>query len=201
MVKTKLILAYFAGLTTLMGMDTSALSNSYNLEYYGKYEEAWAAGEKLAAENPKEYFFQLRAAWLAYLAGKYTRSFELYQNALILKPDATEPRLGQLFPLMALGKYKQAEVVAQSVLRSDPKNYTARIKLAYSLYLAGEFSRSEKYYGELALEFPSDATVLMGFGWAELKQGKKGQARENFQRVKMMFPENKYADEGLYWAK
>jgi tetratricopeptide (TPR) repeat protein len=182
-------------------MDPSALQSTYTLEYYGKYAEAFAAGEKIAFENPKEYFFQLRAGYLAYLAAKYTRSLELYQNALLLKPDALEPRLGQLLPLLALGKYKQTEITAQAILRSDPKNYTARIKLAYAAYLAGEFAKSEKHYADLAADFPSDATVLMGLGWASLKQGKKAGAREHFQRVKLMFPENKYADEGLSWTK
>jgi tetratricopeptide (TPR) repeat protein len=177
------------------------LQISYSLEYYGKYADACTLGEKLTAENPKEYFFALRAGWLAYLAGKYSRSLDLYQNALLLKSDSLEPRLGQLLPLLALGKYKQVEMTALAILRSDPKNYTARIKLAYALYLAGEFSRSEKQYAELEADFPSDATVLMGLGWAQLKQGKKSPAQQQFNRVKTMFPENKYADEGLKWAK
>ena len=180
---------------------TDDLQSSYSLEYYGKYADAYALGEKLTAENPKEYFYALRAAWLAYLAGKYSRSLDLYQNALLLKSDALEPRLGQLMPLLALGKYKQVEMTALAVLRTDPKNYTARIKLAYALYLAGDFSRSEKHYADIETDFPSDATVLMGLGWAQLKQGKKSAAQQQFNRVKVMFPDNKYADEGLKWAK
>ncbi len=185
----------------IRGIDPSVLQSTYTLEYYGKYNEAFAAGEKLIAENPKEYFYQLRAGYLAYLAGHFTRSLELYQNALLLKPESLEPRLGKLLPLIALGKYNEAALAAQAVLRSDPKNYTARIKLAYAYYLAGDFPRSEKQYADLATDFPSDATVLMGLGWAQLKQGKKSPARQNFERVKLMSPDNKYADEGLAWAK
>ena len=186
---------------TLYAGSADDLQSSYSLEYYGKYADAYALGEKLTAENPKEYFYALRAAWLAYLAGKYSRSLDLYQNALLLKSDALEPRLGQLMPLLALGKYKQVEMTALAVLRTDPKNYTARIKLAYALYLAGDFSRSEKHYADIETDFPSDATVLMGLGWAQLKQGKKSAAQQQFNRVKVMFPDNKYADEGLKWAK
>lgn len=191
----------FAACVSQYAAAADDLQSSYSLEYYGKYADAYALGEKLTAGNPKEYFFALRAGWLAYLAGKYSRSLDLYQNALLLKSDSLEPRLGQLLPLLALGKYKQLEMTALAILRSDPKNYTARIKLAYALYLAGEFSRSEKQYAELEADFPSDATVLMGLGWAQLKQGKKSPAQQQFNRVKTMFPENKYADEGLKWAR
>lgn len=186
---------------TLYAGSADDLQSSYSLEYYGKYADAYALGEKLTAENPKEYFYALRAGWLAYLAGKYSRSLDLYQNALLLKSDALEPRLGQLMPLLALGKYKQVEMTALAVLRTDPKNYTARIKLAYALYLAGDFSRSEKHYADIEADFPSDATVLMGLGWAQLKQGKKSAAQQQFSRVKIIFPDNKYADEGLKWAR
>lgn len=191
----------FLATVALGAVDPAALNNTYSLEYYGKYAEALAAMEKIATEAPKEYFFQLRAGYLAYMAGNFSRSLALYQNALLLKSDSLEPRLGKLLPLIALGKYKQAEIEAQAILRTDPKNYTARLKLAYAVYLAGEFAKAEKHYADLAADFPSDATVLMGLGWANLKQGKKAPARENFARVKLMFPENKYADEGLAWAK
>lgn len=191
----------FLATAALGAVNPTELSNTYSLEYYGKYTEASVIMEKIAADAPKEYFFQLRAAYLAYMAGNFSRSLALYQNALLLKSDSLEPRLGKLLPLIALGKYKQAEIEAQAILRSDPKNYTARLKLAYAVYLAGEFSRSEKYYADLAADFPSDATVLMGLGWACLKQGKRGPAQESFGRVKLMFPDNKYADEGLAWAK
>lgn len=183
------------------GIHPTDLQNTYTLEYYGKYAEALAALEKLTAENPKEYFFALRAGYVAYLAGKYTRSLEHYQNALLLKADALEPRLGKLMPLIALGQYKQAAIEAQAILRTDPKHYTARIKLAYALYLDGSFAKAEKNYTELAGDYPSDATALLGLGWAQLKQGKRAAAREAFARVKLMFPDSKYADEGLGWAK
>ena len=186
---------------TLHPLAASDLQTSYSLEYYGKYADALILCEKLTAQNPREYFYALRAGYVAYLAGNYNRSLEHYQNALLARSESLEPRLGQLLPLIALGKYKQAEMTALAVLRSDPKNYTARIKLAYALYLAGEFLRSEKYYADLEADFPSDATVLMGLGWAQLKQGRKTQAHAQFQRVKLMFPENKYAEEGLRWAK
>ena len=192
---------YFFILLCVGSLNAAGIQDTYTQEYYGKYADALAAMEKLAAENPKEYFFALRAGYLAYMAGNYTRSLGHYQNALLLKSDALEPRLGKLLPLLALGQYKQAEIEAQAVLRSDPKNYTARIKLAYAAYNSGDFPRSEKHYAELAAEYPSDATVLMGLGWAQLKQSKKSAARQNFERVKLMFPENKYADEGLAWAK
>lgn len=192
---------YFGILLCATSLYGAGLQDTYTQEYYGKYADALAGMEKLAAENPKEYFFALRAGYVAYLAGSYTRSLQHYQNALLLKSDSLEPRLGKLLPLIALGQYKQAEIEAQAVLRSDPKNYTARIKIAYAIYLTGDFPRAEKYYAELAGEYPSDATVLMGLGWAQLKQGKKSAARSAFERVKLMFPENKYADEGLSWAK
>lgn len=191
----------FLSITALAAVDPTALNNTYSLEYYGKYADASAVMEKIAADSPKEYFFQLRAGYLAYMAGNFSRSLALYQNALLLRSDSLEPRLGKLLPLIALGKYKQAEIEAQAILRSDPKNYTARLKLAYAVYLAGEFAKAEKHYADLVADFPSDATVLMGLGWASLKQGKKTAARESFARVKLMFPENKYADEGLAWAK
>ncbi len=197
----RLLLALLTLLLTSALSPADDLQNSYSFEYYGKYAEAHELGEKLTAGSPKEYFFALRAGWLAYLAGKYSRSLDLYQNALLLKPDSLEPRLGQLLPLLALGKYKQVEMTALAILRSDPKNYTARIKLAYALYLTGDFLRAEKQYAELEADFPSDATVLMGLGWAQLKQGKKSPAQTYFGRVKAMFPDNRYADEGLKWAK
>jgi tetratricopeptide (TPR) repeat protein len=199
--KQILIVILFSAAVAGSRVYPTEVQNTYTLEYQGKYSEALALLEQLTAENPKEYFFALRAGYVAYLAGKYTRSLEHYQNALLLKADALEPRLGKLMPLLALGQYKQAEIEAQAILRSDPRHYTARLKLAYALYLDGSFTKSEKHYAELAADYPSDATVLMGLGWAQIKQGKKAPARAAFERVKLMFPESKYADEGLGWAR
>jgi Flp pilus assembly protein TadD len=198
----RIFLTYIFCFTAVMGADSaSAVTRSYESEYSGKYSEAYDAIATVSRDNPKEYFFALRAAWLSYLSGKYAVSLRHYQDALLLKPDSIEPRLGQLLPLIALGKYDQAEMAAKAILRTDPKNYTARLQLAYIYYLRGNFIRAETHYAELAAEYPSDATVLMGFGWAQLKQGKKSAARESFGRVQLMSPTNTYAKEGLKWAR
>jgi tetratricopeptide (TPR) repeat protein len=104
---------------------------------------------------------------------------------------------------LSVGKYSESLQWGRAALAIDPGNYWVKLRMA-AAYTYGRWSAlngDTPARETLAADFPSDATVLMGLGWANLKQGKKAAARENFARVKLMFPENKYADEGLTWAK
>ena len=177
------------------------VSTSYSLEKKGRYKRALALIEKNAKNDVRNYFLQLRTGWLAYLSGQMGKSQRYYQKAVVLKPDAIEPRMGQLLPLIALGKYKQAQSVARTVLRKDQKNYTARSRMAYALFLAGRYKQAQRYYKSLVKDYPSDGQMLIGLGWAQLRQGKKRDALKTFLRAKKILPANRRVSEGIKYAK
>jgi Flp pilus assembly protein TadD len=153
--------------------------------------------ERLIDENSQSYFYQLRAGWLAYMAGNMSKSVDHYQKAIALRPESIEARIGQMLPLTSLGKYEQVETVAFSTLKLDQHNYTAKSRLAYSLYLSGRFKEAEKYYAELVTQYPSDTTMITGLAWSRLKQGKKKSALEAFYQAREILPGNQQVEEGI----
>ncbi|MEM7182570.1 MAG: tetratricopeptide repeat protein [Spirochaetota bacterium] len=193
----------FLFLFCLIGNSLTAdsIRDAYNLEKKKSYAKALKIYERLCSEDAHNYFFHLKAGWLAYLSGRLSKSVNFYNKAIIIESGAIEPRIALLKPLIALGKYKQAQATAKSVLRLDSKNYIARSRIAYSLYLSGQFRGAEKYYISLVYDYPTDVEMLIGLGWTYLRRGKKRSAREVFQRARNIQPENTRILKGLVSAK
>lgn len=199
--KIQIIISFLFLTFSSTNLFSNDLLNSYSFEYQRKYNEALALTVKLGTENPKEYFYQLRAGWLSLLNGDFTKSIEYYRKAQVLEPNSIEPKIGILKAQIALGQAKQIETSCRTILRQDPKNYFARTNLAYYLYSQGNFKESTVVYAEILQDFPTDVEMGLGLGWSKLKEGEKSSARAVFQKVLVISPENARAKEGLEYAK
>lgn len=179
---------------------SQTLVDSYTAEGAKNYVKTLEIMEKLSKENGNDYFVQLRTGWIALIKGEYSKSSAYYQKAILLAPNAIEPRLGQIRALLALGQYKQVDVACKTVLKLDSKNYIARSTLAYSSYTAGNYKEAEKYYASVAADYPTDTEMLIGLGWSQLKQGNKDKARDTFTNVQKILPSDERISSGLYYA-
>lgn len=170
---------------------------SYTLEAKGKYSDALAAIIPMASSQRRSYFFQMRVAWLRYLAGKYDASVTAYKQAAALKPAAVETHLGMTLPLMATRKWKDAAAAANRALRLAPGNYLATTRLAWIQYNLGRFVAAERTYRAVLQRYPSSLEMNAGLGWTLLKQGRKAEAGRLFSAILVRSPEYTTAKTGL----
>lgn len=178
-----------------------SIQDSYALEAKGEYLKALKIMEKIVEKDNRNYFINLRCAYLSYLSYQFPKSEIYYQKAILLAPDAIEPRLGQLKPLSALGKQVQLQVACKGILKLDPKNYTARSYIAYSLYTSGNYEEAEKYYASLIIDYPSDTEMLIGLGWTYVQLKDKKKAREILAIANQITPADERIKNGLFYSK
>ncbi|MCB1190911.1 MAG: tetratricopeptide repeat protein [Leptospiraceae bacterium] len=177
------------------------IQESYALESQKQYVKALEVVEGACSTNPHDYLAHLRAGWLAYLSGQMAKSLSYYQKAVVIAPDAIEPRLAQFQPLSVLQNYKQIQVVGKSILRIDRKNYTARKNMAYALYMTGNYKVALQFYIGLVKEYPADMELLIGLAWTYLRMGDKKNAYPTFLAANRIYPGEPRIVEGLQACK
>ncbi|MEL6177952.1 MAG: tetratricopeptide repeat protein [Myxococcota bacterium] len=170
---------------------------SYELEAAGKYRAASEALNRAPTSQRDTYVFQLRQAWLLYMAQDYNASISSYTKAIRTSPDAIEPKLGVMLPQMALRRWVDVEKTARQVLNVDPLNYLAKSRLAYALYNLGRYPDAERHYAKLHTLYPGDVDMAAGLAWAMLKQGRSQDAAAIFQEILLVAPRHASALEGL----
>mgnify|MGYP001015530748 CR=1 FL=1 len=111
---------------------------SYAAEARQDYDGALALMERIRAAGNDDYVSRLRSAWLFYLAGRYADAIVGYRRAIDLEPEAVEPRLGLMLPLMAARKWTEARAVGVEVLDRAPGDFTAQSRMAYIHYQMGQ---------------------------------------------------------------
>lgn len=174
---------------------------SYELESAKQYDAALGVLEKMPEAEQETYAFRLRLGWLSYLAGRHGPAVEAYRAAVRLAPDAVEPRLGLMLPLMALRRWQDTEKVAQEVLRRDPGSYLAQSRLAWALYNLGRYAEAEARYRKVVAAYPADVDMRSGLGWSLLKQGKRAEAAAAFKAALHLSPRLASALEGSAAAR
>lgn len=185
--------AYVRRVLTANGANLTAWEpyvQASKLEGEAKYQAAAQLLENAWPDPPNDYFYALRLGWLQYLAGDYERSRQWYEAAVSKAPEAIEPLLGLLYPLLAAEKYAEAEGIARCVLAVDPLNYTASLKRAYALRMQGRFATAEEVSAQLLTRYPSDVSLLLEQALAVHAQGRIEAARALYQRVAMLQPDN-----------
>jgi tetratricopeptide (TPR) repeat protein len=174
---------------------------SYVLEAEGKHKAALKAIEGVLERDPRDYVAQLRAGWLAYLAGDNQRSADAYGKAVKLEPGAVEPRLGLMLPLMAAGRNKEALAAADELLAIDARSYLGASRKAFLLYTLGRFAKAEEQYRAVLALYPSDVEMMAGLAWSQLQLGKKAEARATFERLLRVAPKHVTGREGYEQAR
>jgi len=172
-------------------------STSFNHESNGNYAEALNSVLMILRIDHRNYTAMLRAGWLSYLKGDYSNSIDYYRKAVLLEPEAIEPGLGLMLPLMASKKWNAAGDVARKILKFDTKNFLASSRMAYILFSQGRYGEAEKEYRKIISEYPADIEMKLGLGWTYLRMGHKSKAAGVFREVLMVRKNNTSAQNGM----
>jgi len=174
---------------------------SYDLEASGKTDAALDALDRLPPTEHGSYVAELRRGWLLFRLGRHDDAATGYARAIARAPDAVEPKVGLLAPLLVLRRWNDVEGAAREVLKLDPANYSARLRLAYAMYSTARYVDAEAGYRGVVALYPSDVDARAGLGWALLKEGKKGDAAKVFAELLVIAPRNSLASEGARACK
>jgi tetratricopeptide (TPR) repeat protein len=170
---------------------------SFKYESSGNYAAALNSVLIILRIDHRNYIAMLRAGWLSYLKGDYKNSIDYYRKAVLLEPEAVEPRLGLMLPLMASKEWNAADAVALKILKVDGKNYLATSRLAYILFSQGRYGEAEKQYREIIARYPGDIEMKIGLGWTYLRMGNKEKAAGIFRDVLTVRKNNTSAQHGM----
>jgi tetratricopeptide (TPR) repeat protein len=170
---------------------------SYAAEARGDYNLAYDLLQRLPPAAADTYVVHLRSGWLHYLAGRYARAAEAYQQAIAREPAAVEARLGAMLPLMALRRWQDAEKVGEEALVLAPGDFTALSRLAWTHFNQLRYPEAEQHYRRALAAYPASAEVRTGLGWSLLKLGRFKEAREAFEAVLRFAPDQAAARDGL----
>ncbi|MCB9678621.1 MAG: tetratricopeptide repeat protein [Alphaproteobacteria bacterium] len=170
---------------------------SYDAEATANYGGALAALAELPSSEKSTYVFLVRRAWLAYLKGDFDASVRDYDAAAKVAPDAVEPELGKLLPLLAARRWLDADNTAKALLAEDPGNTLARSRRAWALFNLGRFADAEAEYRKVLAAYPADVEMMAGIGWCRAKQGDAAGAKKMFEAVLHVAPRHASALAGL----
>jgi tetratricopeptide (TPR) repeat protein len=140
--------------------NTDAWTASFAKEATGDYAAALAALQPLRQAHADPYLLALRSGWLNTKLAHYDEAIAAYQDAGRLLPNAIEPRLGMLSPLIAAKRWSEAERQARQVMRSDPGCFWAAYWLVESLLGAERWREANDASKLLTDRYPGDSTVL-----------------------------------------
>jgi Tfp pilus assembly protein PilF len=172
---------------------------SFQYERRGEMTPALNEVRKILAIEPNNYTATLRAGWLWYLQRRHKDSITYYRRAISLAPEAIEPQLGLMLPLMGSHQWKEAEEVARKILKHDPMNYYANSRLAFILFSRSKYDQALEEYVQVLKGHPSDAEMQLGLGWTYYRKGRGHwkTAQEWFAKVLSVKPANASARQGM----
>jgi len=169
---------------------------SYALEARGDAEGSLKAMDAIAARGGADYVVALRRGWLLYLAGRYAESEPQYLQAIAKEPNALEPKLGVMLPLMAMRRWKEAQRYGSELLKEAPGDSIVQGRMAYIHFMLGEYLEAESRYRKVVAAYPSNVEMRVGLAWSLLRQRRVQEARAEFDRVLAFAPDHASAKEG-----
>lgn len=170
-------------------------AKSYAAEKEGKYSEAITAMQ--GQTNASVYEVNLRLGWLYYMSAKYEESAAFYQKAMSLKPNATEPIWGYIYPMTALENWTAIEQSYKEILKLDPKNSRALYYLGFIYFYRKDYNSAQKYLVEVVNLYPFDRESGLLLAWSYYYLGNKSAAKAGFHHVLNNKPDDASALEGL----
>ncbi|MDZ4668318.1 MAG: tetratricopeptide repeat protein [bacterium] len=174
-------------------------AKSYAAEKIGSYTEAINAMQ--AQTHVAVYEVNLRLGWLYYSSKKHSESVTYYQKAMVLKPTATEPLWGLIYPLIAQEKWNSVEQAYKNILKLDGKNSKANYYLGSIYFYRKDYANAKKYLQEVYNLYPFDREAGLLLGWSYYYLGNKVEAKNLFQHVLNNKPDDASALEGLALVK
>ncbi len=162
--------------------------SSYTYEAAGKYVDAMAVLEGVAANGPDAELKLLRRGWLYYLPGRMDESIREYRLAIERNPKSVDARLGLTLPLLATKRWREAEQAARGVLELAPNSYIGQVRLAMAQEGLQDWSGLLKTASALTTAFPTDATSFVYLARANNGLGKKPEALAAYSAVLVRAP-------------
>lgn len=178
---------------------TEAFSASYTSEAKGDFRQAMS--DLAGAKDGNLYAWNLRMGWLNYLAGSQDQSALFYNEAIKMKPQSVEARLGLAYPVAAQKQWDKLGGIYREVLKITPGNSNAMYLLGLLDYNLGNFAKAQTTLDELIKLYPFDYSGVVLQAWACLKQGKYDEARTGFNQALLIKPGDTSALEGLRLLK
>ena len=186
------LLACLSAALALVAVPTHAQDmgwqNSYQLEALGRYSDAMAALEPIAASGPEGEFKTLRRGWLFYLAGSYNESIREYRLATERNSRSLDARLGLTLPLLAEKRWRDAELAARAALELAPNNYFGLLRLAIAQEGQRDWTNMVKTTSILVATYPSDASAYVYHARANAGLGKRDDALAAYSSVLVRLP-------------
>lgn len=186
-----LLTALFAALalsSTSIFAQEAAWQNSYQLETAGKFSEAIAALDQVAANGPDAELKVLRRAWLYYSLGSYNDSIREYRLAIERNGKSIDARLGAILPLLAQKRWREAEQGVRAVLDMAPNHYTALLRLAVCQEGQRDWTAMAKTAATLVANYPSDSSAYVYLARANAWLSKRDEALAAYSAVLSRYP-------------
>ena len=165
------------------GAQQDPWSESYRLEYLGKYADALVLIEPIASRQPVNEFAIMRSAWLLHLQGKYAEAEKRYLRAVEVNPRSLEAKLGLMLPQMALYRWNDVIQSGRKVLSESQWNYTAHVRIMIGEEALSRWEDLSKHAAEVSARYPTDATILVYWARAEAALKRTRKARELYAQV------------------
>lgn len=176
-----------------------AFQKSIGYENKQDYTNAISSIKPFATST--NYEVNVRLGWLYYSAGDFNNSVTYYSKAISLRPNATEPLWGIVYPYGELKKWTELQDIYNKIIVLDPKNTTANYRLGLSAYYNKDYTTAKKYFDIVITLYPLDYNTLLMSAWTYYFLGKMNDAKLTFNKVLMIMPDDKSAKEGLALIK
>lgn len=174
-----------------------ALRQSYLAESQKDVEGAIRSIASVYNTNPKDFFINMRMAWLNYLKGNFPVAVQHYDKAIAAQPQAVNAIAGKINVFMAQKSWKDAGKLAKDLLKLVPNDYTISMKLVTAYDGAKKYDDGVKFIDSILAHYP-ESTELLNYKAYFLKEsGKKAQSKEVYQRVVAMSPDDAIAKNSL----
>ncbi|MFV2061655.1 MAG: tetratricopeptide repeat protein [Gammaproteobacteria bacterium] len=178
-----------------------AFKNSLQYEQSQNYKDAIRALIPIYKTKKKLYTINLRIGWLFYLSGNYANSIKHYQKAIQLAPEAVEPLIGKLLPLLAQQQYNEVELTAYKVLRIDSHNYYANLRLIVALRLQHKYDLAQSAIQKMRTLYPGDIVFIEQEALVYEQNKNYAKATELYGKLLNLDPENLTAKRYLAYQK
>lgn len=170
-----------------------AYRRSFDYERAQDYQNAIRALAPVYEAYPNGYTVNLRMGWLFYLNANYSNAAAHYEVASRAAPQALEPKLGRLLPLLAQGRWGEAETLAYQVVSVDHFNYYGNLRLAVALRMQGKAEQAYQIALKMVGAYPTDLLHLVELAQIQDARGDKAEARRLFGEILILDPENQTA--------
>ena len=180
----KLLASLLVSMTVASAMaQEAAWQQSYSFEAAGKYTEALAAIDGVAANGPEAELKLLRRGWLFYLPGRFDDSIREYRLAIEKNNRSIDARLGVIMPLLAAKRWAEAEKAAKAALDVAPNNYTALLRLVIAQEAQQSWQNMFTTAKTMTEAYPTDTTAQVYLARSLAWMNKTAEAKAAYTAV------------------